>query len=163
MIVYIVLCMPFFIDVKIYSNRSIKKTFFLMTFFFLLKISGYIRLDGATVYFHVSDKKSVAIRLLNTRKMIKGKVGLLRSVEVLSFTAIINLDKEFVSVPVAAAINAVKSAGLAIAKTYKPFMKITEKLTVGRVKNAEALFGARLAINIVGILTIILRLLRKNI
>ena len=160
---YIVLYFPVFITMLIYYNSVIGKAFFTLTIFGMIKISGYIRLKRETLYFHFSKNRALAVRLINTRQMIKGNVDVFRSIEVFELSAYMNLPLDERSVAVAGAVGFAKSILLPVYKTNKPFITMKNRLTVGKQANAELLFAATIAFNLITIITLILRKLRNSL
>ena len=160
---YLLLCFPLIITPRIYYNSNIGKVFFSLAIFGINILSGYIRLKGATIYFHFSRKKALAVRLINTRQMLKGNVDVFRSIEVFYITFYIDLPLDEKSVPAAGAINFLKSVLLPVYLSRKPFLKTEDRLFIGRQDHIGTLFEATIVFNLITILSLIFRKVKNSL
>ncbi len=162
--IIILLIFPFLFGFKIYYNSNIKKVFVTIDLFgFISILSGYFTFKEGIIYFHYTNRRAIALRLLSTTTMIRGNSKFYKSIEVMSIYQSINLPLKPNYIFLGNSINVANSILFTLYKNRKPFIDIDNKITVGKLNHVEIFFQFKILLNIVVLITIIVRKLLSSI
>ena len=162
--VVILLIFPFIFNFTVYYNENIKKVFVSISLFgFIGIISGYFTFKNGIIYFHYTAKRAIALKILSTTTMIRGNSKFYKSIEVISIRQSINLPLKPNYIFAGNTVNVASSLLFPLYKNRKPFIDIDNKITVGKLDHLEAVFQFSILINLVVLITIIIRKLLSSI
>ncbi len=162
--IIILLIFPFLFGFTVYYNGNIKKVFVTINLFgFISILSGYFTFKDGIIYFHYTNKRAIALKFLSTTTMIRGNSKFYKSIEVMSIHQSINLPLKPNYMFLGNSINVANSILFPLYKNRKPFIDIDNKMTVGKLDHVEIFFRFKILINIVVLITIIVRKLISSI
>ena len=87
----LILCLPLFFKVYVYYNSNINRLFLTIKFAFLIEKGIYIRLSGKRLFVHVTDKKAIAINLVDTKSMLSGNADIFNHFEFYKHDLFLNI------------------------------------------------------------------------
>ena len=160
---FVVLAFPIFIGVALYYDTGLKRVYYKISLFNVLKIKGYVRLGEGSVYIHLSDKTAFAIKTDKTKKILKGNSNVFKSIEILNFSADIFIDENRF-LPVAAIVStALEVSALPIIKTYKPFLRAGIDFAESKNGLSGAYIKSTLFFNLISVISIFFRKIRNSL
>jgi len=162
LLIYSILIFPIKINVKLIISKELKKIFYSIKIFNLIKInSGYIEIKGLKIYIHVSNKKAIMIKPLS---LDKNNFKIIRDYHVKELISNIELGGNTLNVnTIAFSANYIYLFIKWFISNSKPYVKYQNKNTIYNNDKINVFIKIGIYLNLIMIIVSLVKMLTEKI
>ena len=161
-LIYSILIFPIKINVKLIISKELKKIFYCIKIFNLIKLnSGYVEIKQLKIYIHVSNKKAIMIKPLS---LGKNNFKIIKDYHVKDLISNIELGGNTLNVnTIAFSINYIYLFIKWFIFYSKPYVKYQNKITIYNNDKLNIFIKTGIYLNLIMIIVTLIKMLTEKI